>query len=101
TATSTFTYSVTELTLGILTANLPVLSIVATKTFEILSGYSGIFSSSRGSSSGGKSRFYKKKIPSDGGVGDESGFGEGTKEGGRPTRRCDVEYGSREGLYVK
>ncbi|KAL8820764.1 MAG: hypothetical protein Q9223_001080 [Gallowayella weberi] len=104
TATMTFTYSATELTLGIFTANLPVLSIVATKAVEMLSWHSVSSgdaaspnrSGNNKSSGGAISRFYKRKMHD----ASETEFG-GLKDGGRPTRRCDVEYGSREGLYVK
>ncbi|KAL8981349.1 MAG: hypothetical protein Q9205_003831 [Flavoplaca limonia] len=87
-ATSTFVFSISELTLGVMTANLPVLSVVATKTVELISGSK--FSRERsGDNTGDRSRprFYKRKIHSDSDM--EIGV---LHAAGKPTVRHDVEY---------
>ena len=87
-ATSTFVFSISELTLGVMTANLPVLSVVATKTVELISGSK--FSRERsGDNTGDRSRprFYKRKIHSDSDI--EIGV---LHAAGKPTVRHDVEY---------
>ncbi|KAL8851344.1 MAG: hypothetical protein Q9221_003711 [Calogaya cf. arnoldii] len=91
TATFSFAYSISELTLGIMTANLPVLSIIATKTVELVSSkLSWTTVSSDGSpdrSSGrGRPRSYKRKHDES-----ETEFGR-LRAGGKPTIRHDVEY---------
>ncbi|KAL8864183.1 MAG: hypothetical protein Q9174_007440 [Haloplaca sp. 1 TL-2023] len=91
TATFSFAYSISELTLGIMTANLPVLSIIATKAAEKLSGISLLSNRSPGGSSGrSRPRFYKRKHDES-----ESEFG-GLRAEGKPTVRHDVEYVSME-----
>ncbi|KAL8999878.1 MAG: hypothetical protein Q9169_001419 [Polycauliona sp. 2 TL-2023] len=94
TATSTFVYSISELTLGVMTANLPVLSIIAVKTVKLLSSSS--FSRERSADHVGgvgkrKSRFYKRKLQDE----SDTEFG-GLHTGGQPTVRHDVEYVSME-----
>ncbi|KAL8730233.1 MAG: hypothetical protein Q9166_004210 [cf. Caloplaca sp. 2 TL-2023] len=102
TATFTFGYSVAELTLGVFTANLPVLSIVVTKTVEMLSwsSVSSNQSPDRGGGSKGLPRFHKRRIHDE----PETEFGSlrGTERaGGQPTVRHDVEYGSGENVEVQ
>ncbi|KAL9012774.1 MAG: hypothetical protein Q9173_002480 [Seirophora scorigena] len=89
TATSTFAYSISELTLGVMTANLPVLSVIVTKTVKILSG--SIVSRGRNPDTpGGKGhpRFYKRKLDD----GSDTEFGALRADGAQPTVRHDVEY---------
>ncbi|KAL8845939.1 MAG: hypothetical protein Q9221_008940 [Calogaya cf. arnoldii] len=96
TALSHFTYSVSELTLAVMTANLPVLSFVVTKTVELLS-WSSV------SSDGIRSKFYKRKFHDGAKTESETEFNglRGTYSAeGRPTVRCDVEYGSTEAVQV-
>ncbi|KAI4087052.1 MAG: hypothetical protein LQ344_007056 [Seirophora lacunosa] len=93
TATSTFGYSITELTLGVMTANLPVLSVIVTKTVEMLTG--SIISRGRTADtpgSNGRPRFYKRKLHD----GSETEFGALRDGGAQPTIRHDVEYVSLE-----
>ncbi|KAL8772644.1 MAG: hypothetical protein Q9209_002305 [Squamulea sp. 1 TL-2023] len=97
TATFTFGYSVAELTLGVFTANLPVLSYIVTKTVESLS-WSKISSNrspERGNDSKGSPKFCKRRNQ------DEVEFEGLRRPGGRPTVRHDVEYGSSEYLEVQ
>ncbi|KAL8871909.1 MAG: hypothetical protein Q9174_002363 [Haloplaca sp. 1 TL-2023] len=116
TSTGSFAYSAAELTLAIFTANLPVLSFVATKTVEKLSS---IGLTRRNPSSGSNptshspttnrgmsvSRpFYftrngNSKTESETGLADITFVGERVqrgKEGFNPTVRHDVEYGDAE-----
>ena len=87
-ATSTFVYSISELTLGVMTANLPVLSVIATKTMELLSGSKYLRDRSAPDSSGNsRPKFYKRRINSD----SDTEFG-ALNAAGKPTVRHDVEY---------
>ncbi|KAL8836300.1 MAG: hypothetical protein Q9170_002973 [Blastenia crenularia] len=103
TATSSFTYSTSELTLGVLTANLPVLSFVATKTVEMLSWSSVSSNRSPDRIGGRKPPFYKRRFHDGFKTESETEFG-GLRvmrsEEGQPTRRCDVEYGVKGAVEV-
>ncbi|KAI4236997.1 MAG: hypothetical protein LQ352_007966 [Teloschistes flavicans] len=96
TATDSFAYSASELTLGILTANLPVLSFVVTKTVEMLSWSSVSSNRSPERSDDDKRRSYIRRLHDDSKANSDTDF-RGLRGGnsweGRPTVRHDVEYG--------
>ena len=91
-----------------MTANLPVLSFVVTRTVEMLSWSS--ISSNRsperpnGQKRWSQSKFYKRKLHDNLKTESETEFGglRGTQSSeGRPTIRHDVEYGSADGVEVQ
>ncbi|KAL8687507.1 MAG: hypothetical protein Q9218_006342 [Villophora microphyllina] len=96
TATYSFAYSASELTLGVMTANLPVLSFVVTKTVEMLSWSSVSSNRSPERTEGDKRRSYIRRLHDDSKLESEAEFrglrGAHSWEG-RPTVRHDVEYG--------
>ncbi|KAL8709761.1 MAG: hypothetical protein Q9220_005547 [cf. Caloplaca sp. 1 TL-2023] len=100
-ATSSFTYSATELTLGIMTANLPVLSFVVTKTVEMLS-WSSVSSNRFPERPDNRASFYKRRLHDvDPKTESETEFGvHRTFSSGQPTLRHDVEYGTGEAFEV-
>ncbi|KAI4198663.1 MAG: hypothetical protein LQ350_005135 [Teloschistes chrysophthalmus] len=106
TATDSFAYSASELTLGIMTANLPVLSFIVTRTVEMLSWSSVSSDRSPEQSDGDKRRSYIRRLHDESkanSVTDFRGLRGGNSWEGRPTVRHDVEYGPmdvEEGGYV-
>ncbi|KAL8948892.1 MAG: hypothetical protein Q9222_004950 [Ikaeria aurantiellina] len=100
-ATSSFMYSATELTLGIMTANLPVLSFVVTKTVEMLS-WSSMSSNRSPERPGNRASFYKRRLHDvDPKTDSETEFGvHRTWSSGQPTLRHDVEYGAGEVVEI-
>ncbi|KAI4186164.1 MAG: hypothetical protein L6R41_003656 [Letrouitia leprolyta] len=103
-ATSSFAYSASELTLAVITANLPVLSFMVTKTVEMLS-WSSISSDRSPDRANGQKRFqgsnfYKRRLHDESETEFSGLRGTHTSES-RPTIRHDVEYGPTEAVEVQ
>ncbi|KAL9595400.1 MAG: hypothetical protein Q9219_006475 [cf. Caloplaca sp. 3 TL-2023] len=111
TATDSFAYSASELTLGVLTANLPVLSFVVTKTVEMFSWHS--VSSDNGSpspdSGNHKRHSYKRRLHDDSkmqsktevkGLREQQSWEREGSGYGKGTVRQDLEYGPDDSTGV-
>ncbi|KAL8686134.1 MAG: hypothetical protein Q9218_007323 [Villophora microphyllina] len=98
TGPTTFMYSATELTLGIFTANIPVLSALVTKGVEMLSWSSVSRDGSPDSSEDKRSKvskFYERRIHDDSKPGRDIGLGN-SGEGPSASADRDTESGQRD-----